>query len=33
MLFTCRPPGGEWYDEIAVRLRGYIRINRLGGRI
>lgn len=20
LLFTCRPPGGEWYDDIAARL-------------
>jgi glucosyl-3-phosphoglycerate phosphatase len=23
-LFTCRPPGGEWYDDIAGRLRAWI---------
>lgn len=23
-LFTCRPPGGEWYDDIAVRLRSWL---------
>ena len=23
-LFALRPPGGEWYDEIAARLRGWI---------
>jgi glucosyl-3-phosphoglycerate phosphatase len=23
-LFTVRPPGGEWYDEIAVRLHSWI---------
>ena len=23
-LFALRPPGGEWYDEIATRLRGWI---------
>ena len=23
-LFTCRPPGGEWYDDIARRLQGWI---------
>lgn len=23
-LFTCRPPGGEWYPEIAARLRGWL---------
>lgn len=23
-LFSVRPPGGEWYDEIAVRLRSWI---------
>ncbi len=23
-LFTCRPPGGEWYDDIAGRLRGWM---------
>lgn len=23
-LFTCRPPGGEWYDDIARRLRAWI---------
>lgn len=23
-LFTIRPPGGEWYDDIARRLQGWI---------
>jgi len=23
-LFTCRPPGGEWYDDIARRLRTWL---------
>ncbi|MEA3017768.1 MAG: glucosyl-3-phosphoglycerate phosphatase [Sphingomonadales bacterium] len=23
-LFTCRPPGGEWYDDIARRLRCWL---------
>jgi probable phosphoglycerate mutase len=23
-LFTCRPPGGEWYDDIASRLSAWI---------
>jgi broad specificity phosphatase PhoE len=23
-LFTCRPPGGEWYPDIAARLRGWL---------
>lgn len=23
-LFSRRPPGGEWYDEVAARLRGWI---------
>lgn len=23
-LFSVRPPGGEWYDEIAVRLKAWI---------
>jgi broad specificity phosphatase PhoE len=23
-LFTARPPEGEWYDEIAVRLRSWL---------
>jgi probable phosphoglycerate mutase len=23
-LFAVRPPGGEWYDEIAARLSGWI---------
>jgi probable phosphoglycerate mutase len=23
-LFTVRPPGGEWYDDIATRLTGWI---------
>jgi len=23
-LFTCRPPGGEWYDEVAARLRSWL---------
>ena len=27
-LFTARPPGGEWYPEIAERLRGWL--DRLG---
>lgn len=22
-LFTCRPPGGEWYDDIARRLNAW----------
>jgi probable phosphoglycerate mutase len=25
-LFTCRPPGGEWYDDIAARLRAWIAV-------
>ncbi|HLL29737.1 MAG TPA: histidine phosphatase family protein [Allosphingosinicella sp.] len=24
MLFSVRPPGGEWYDGIAARLQGWI---------
>ena len=24
MLFSVRPPGGEWYDQIALRLQGWI---------
>ncbi|HEY0447300.1 MAG TPA: histidine phosphatase family protein [Allosphingosinicella sp.] len=24
-LFTRRPPGGEWYDDIAVRLNGWLQ--------
>jgi len=23
-LFICKPPGGEWYDDIAVRLRAWL---------
>jgi broad specificity phosphatase PhoE len=23
-LFSRRPPGGEWYDEVAVRLRSWL---------
>ncbi|MBA4095105.1 MAG: histidine phosphatase family protein, partial [Candidatus Accumulibacter sp.] len=23
-LFTCRPPGGEWYPEIAARLQRWL---------
>ncbi|MEA3051854.1 MAG: glucosyl-3-phosphoglycerate phosphatase [Sphingomonadales bacterium] len=23
-LFTCRPPGGEWYDDIARRLAEWV---------
>lgn len=23
-LFTSRPPGGEWYDDIALRLRAWM---------
>jgi len=23
-LFSCRPPGGEWYGEIAARLRSWL---------
>ena len=23
-LFTCQPPGGEWYDDIARRLRAWL---------
>ena len=23
-LFSCRPPGGEWYDEIGLRLRSWL---------
>jgi broad specificity phosphatase PhoE len=23
-LFSCRPPGGEYYDEIAARLRSWL---------
>jgi glucosyl-3-phosphoglycerate phosphatase len=26
-LFTCRPPGGEWYDDIARRLRAWMDDN------
>lgn len=28
-LFTCRPPGGEWYPEIATRLQTWL--DRLDG--
>ncbi len=27
-LFTVRPPGGEWYDDIATRLNGWIADTR-----
>ncbi len=27
-LFSVRPPGGEWYDEIAARLTGWIAAAR-----
>ncbi len=31
-LFTVRPPGGEWYDDIVVRLQGWIDDTRhIGG--
>jgi probable phosphoglycerate mutase len=23
-LFTCRPPGGEYYDDVAMRLRSWL---------
>lgn len=23
-IFSCRPPGGEWFDDIALRLRAWI---------
>jgi probable phosphoglycerate mutase len=23
-LFTCRPPGGEYYDDVALRLRAWL---------
>jgi glucosyl-3-phosphoglycerate phosphatase len=23
-LFSCRPPGGEWYDDVAARLRSWL---------
>lgn len=23
-LFSCRPPGGEWYDDIAARMRAWL---------
>jgi glucosyl-3-phosphoglycerate phosphatase len=23
-LFSCKPPGGEWYDDIAVRLKSWM---------
>ena len=23
-LFTCRPPGGEYYDDVATRLRAWL---------
>ena len=23
-LFTCRPPGGEYYDEVAMRLQAWL---------
>lgn len=30
-LFSVRPPDGEWYDEIAARLQGWIDDNRTEG--
>jgi probable phosphoglycerate mutase len=27
-LFTRRPPGGEWYDEIALRLQSWLEEHR-----
>ena len=27
-LFTCHPPGGEWYDEVAARLRSWLDDHR-----
>ncbi len=30
-LFRRRPPGGEWYDEIAARLRSWLDEQREGG--
>ena len=26
-LFTCRPPGGEYYDDVALRLRAWLDDN------
>jgi glucosyl-3-phosphoglycerate phosphatase len=31
-LFTRRPPGGEWYDDIAVRLRAWLDEQSAEGR-
>ena len=30
-LFSRRPPGGEWYDEIAARLRSWIEEHEPAG--
>jgi glucosyl-3-phosphoglycerate phosphatase len=30
-LFSWRPPGGEWYDEIAARLRSWLDEQSGGG--
>lgn len=27
-LFTCRPPGGEWFDDVALRLRAWMADTR-----
>jgi glucosyl-3-phosphoglycerate phosphatase len=32
-LFSRRPPGGEWYDEIAVRLRAWLDEHGGGDRL
>jgi len=32
-LFSRRPPGGEWYDEIAVRLRAWLDEHEKGDRL
>ncbi len=31
-LFSVRPPGGEWYDEIAARLADWVETARKDGR-
>ncbi len=28
-LFRCRPPGGEWYDEVSARLQSWLDDRRI----
>jgi probable phosphoglycerate mutase len=34
-LFACRPPGGEYYDDVALRLRSWLddTASEAGGRL